>query len=206
LNEGQINRHKNQQQSTSSSPYSRIAGVQQDNRGWRPARGGYGPRGFQRGRRGTPIHRHRTLVLNGSKSSSAGGTGNSTDNDTPETASVTNIAPAWVSKTDRHLQLINPAIFEKQTQDRTKAIEATRKLRLKQRDEHERLKIDRHLQRLGTVPLSDPTRVRPSATTTNYEIIIQGIKFRITKGGSKLVKTPGTYASLQICGSRHFSK
>lgn len=193
VNEGQINRHKNQQQSTASAPYSRTPEIQQSNRGWRGARGGFAARGYQRGGRGTIIHRNRTLVLNGSKTSSATPTEHSSDNDSSETTAVPRASPAWVSKTDRHLQLINPLVFEKQTQDRTKAIEATRKLKLKQRDEHERLKIERHLQRVGTISSTDPARLQSSSAASNYEIIIQGIKFRVTKGGSKLVKAPGKY-------------
>jgi hypothetical protein len=97
--------------------------------------------------------------------------------------------PAWVTKTDRHLQLINPAIYEKQSQQRAKAIEETRKLKRKQRDERERLKLSKHLQRVKDS--LDISGTRTSHTTPNYEILVQGVRFRVLKNGSKLARISG---------------
>ena len=100
--------------------------------------------------------------------------------------------PAYVTKTDRHLQLINTSIFEKDSQNRAKAMEETRKLKLKQRDQRERAKFNKHLQHLGGY--NEVSSGVPSRTTDvagNYEINVQGIRFRVAKHGSKLIKVPG---------------
>lgn len=119
-------------------------------------------------------------------------------NNTPTNAENTNgddadssTPPAWVTKTDRHLQLINPAIYEKQSQQRTKAMEETRKLKLKQRDERERIKLSKHLQRLGTTTRTESKFSNIPTSTPNHEITVQGIRFRVVKSGSKLMKIAG---------------
>lgn len=98
---------------------------------------------------------------------------------------ATNSKPSWVTRSDRHLQLINPAIYEKETQKRAQAIEETRKHKLKQKDEKERLKLSRHLGRL------DASNARTANATTNHDIQIHGIWFRVANNGSKLAKLPG---------------
>jgi hypothetical protein len=150
-------------------------------------------RGYPRGGRVPQVHRNRTLVLNG------GGTSTPPSDTMSATQANMSLAPisisqqtppAWVTKTDRHLQLINPAIYERQSQQRAKAIEETRKLKLRQRDERERVKLSRHLQRLSTMN----GQSGPSSSTVvapNYEISVQGIRFRVVKNGSKLMKVSG---------------
>ena len=110
------------------------------------------------------------------------------ENDNPSAKTT----PAWVTKTDRHLQLINTSIFEKDSQNRAKAMEETRKQKLKQRDLRERAKFSKHLQHLGsnnTVASGAPSQ--STNVAGNYEINVQGIRFRVAKNGSKLVKVPG---------------
>ena len=155
--------------------------------GWRPSRGAYSSRGFARGGRTAPIHRHRSLVLNGNTPTSATLTENAspTGDDSPAT---TVSAPGWVAKTGRHLQLINTSIYEKDTQTRAKAMEETRKQKLKQRDDHEKAKLHKHFQRLGSGSIGV---AGATPTTANYEIEVQGIRFRVTKNGSKLAKVSG---------------
>lgn len=142
------------------------------------------------------VHRHRTLVLN--SSSATPGNGEKTENSLGSESQISsngnaasNSSPAWVMKTDRHMQLINPAIFEKQSQDRAKAIEETRSLKLKQRDEREKTKINKHLQRFGNQRSFNPTKIRNSDPVANYELIVQGVRFLVAKGGSKLIKVSG---------------
>jgi len=151
---------------------------------WRGARGGHALRG--RGRGGAQPHRHRTLILNSSSTTNSQ-PGAATQQENIDLSGPSS-SPAWVSKTDRHLQLINPAIFEKDAQARAKAMEETRKLKLKRKDDHEKNKLSRHLQHLQH---ATPTQAR--ATTTSHEIIIEGIIFYVTKNGSKLIKAPGKY-------------
>ncbi|KAI9647316.1 hypothetical protein NHQ30_003701 [Ciborinia camelliae] len=212
---GQINQHKNHQLtdqynqthfSSSTSSYH----PQLNNRGghgayayhpyanssWRGSRGsnrgGHSVRGFRGGRGGGGgIVRHRTLVLNGGTSAppsqpdSSNATPSADENERSSSA-------GYITKTDRHLQLINKSYFEKDSQIRAKAIEETRKQKLKQRDERERLKLSRHLQRLGA---SSDSSMMKTTGTSNYEVIVNGIRFMVAKNGSKLVKAPGENSS-----------
>lgn len=139
-----------------------------------PARGGY-----RVGK--TPVHRHRTLVLNGSNTSSP---------ITPvsDSASPANPAcPSWISKTDRHLQLINTSIYQEQTEARVKAIEQTRLQKLQKKENEERARFLNHLQRSGS---SSQVATTPNAAPT-YEVLVNGVKFAVVRNGSKLVKLPG---------------
>ncbi|KAM3077451.1 hypothetical protein ACMFMG_006794 [Clarireedia jacksonii] len=205
---GQINKHKNQkpyeqQERTSSSAIANNHGTPHTHHSarahgyhpyatsaWRPShgsyRGTYSPRGYRGGRQSS-IVRNRTLVLNGNTSTppSQPDTGNVTpSNDENETPSST----GYITKTDRHLQLINKSYFEKDSQTRSRAIEETRKQRLKQRDDREKLKLSRHLQRIGNGTSSSAIQ---SSGANNYEVVVNGIRFQVTKNGSKLVKVPG---------------
>lgn len=155
---------------------------------WRGARGAYSARG--RGRGGSQPHRHRTLVLNGA-TTPTGQAGAPSQQENID-GSGSSAQPAWVSKNDRHMQLINPAIYQREAQARAKAMEETRKLKLKQKDDHEKSKFSRHLQYLQHAA---PTQAR--TTATSHEIVIEGIVFYVTKNGSKLIKAPGKYISSQ---------
>lgn len=130
-------------------------------------------------------------MLNGSTpstSESADRTSKSDENENPSVKTT----PAWVTKTDRHIQLINTSIFEKDTKSRAKAMEETRKLKVKERDQRERAKFSKHLQHLGGNNMVDSgAPFRSADMAGNYEISVQGIRFRVAKNGSKLVKVPG---------------
>jgi len=186
---GQINRHKNAQnadQQSQANLYTRSNnyGGPQQSTAWRPARGGYSSRGYSRAGRTLPVHRNRTLVLNGKTPTQGSDASMSNDKENPS-ASANNTDTAWVTKQDRHLQLINTSIFEKDSQKRAKAIEQTRQQKLKQRDERETAKLIRHLQRGNNI---NGTSV---GVTNNNILDVNGIRFRVTHGGSKLVKVPG---------------
>ncbi len=111
----------------------------------------------------------------------------SNDKENPST-SANNTGTAWVTKQDRHLQLINTSIFEKDSQKRAKAIEQTRQQKLKQRDERETAKLMRYLQRGNNI---NGTSMGATGVTNNNILDVNGIRFRVTHGGSKLVKVPG---------------
>lgn len=158
----------------------------QTSTGWRGARGGFTGRvrGYPRGRI-PQVHRNRSLVLNsGVAASMSENASVKSSEDIFTSSSTTNTStPAWVTKTDRHLQLINPAIYEKQSLQRAKAIEETRKLKLRQRNERERQKFHKHLQRI--------VDSNESTVPSNYDIMVQGIRFRVVKNGSKLLRVSG---------------
>jgi hypothetical protein len=118
------------------------------------------------------------------------GPGASVFGENGDTSASGNISgAAWVTKQDRHLQLINTSIFEKDSQKRTKAIEQTRQQKLKQRDEREKARFNKHLQR-GNNYNGASIHVTTSVAA-NRELDVNGIRFRVTQGGSKLVKVPG---------------
>lgn len=90
------------------------------------------------------------------------------------------------------MQLINTSIYDKETQSRAKAMEETRKIKAQQRDEREKLKISNHLHRLAsqsTYPNGSNQMV--AATATSHEVTVNGTRFRVTNGGSRLVRVSG---------------
>lgn len=70
-------------------------------------------------------------------------------------------------------------------------MEETRKLKLKQRDDLERLKLNKHLQRIGNAPSNIAKGIPSLATQSQYEILVQGVRFRVMNNGSKLTKVSG---------------
>jgi hypothetical protein len=131
-------------------------------------------------------------VLNGNNTSKAPTNELIPNDETASLAAVnnTNTEPTWVTKTDRHLQLINASIFQKDSQQRAKAMEETRQQKLRHRDEREKAKFNKHLHREGGNGYSGSSS-HTNSTTGSYEINVQGIRFRVAKNGSKLVKVPG---------------
>lgn len=93
-------------------------------------------------------------------------------------------ASPWVIRNDRHRQLINSSVYEKDAKARTLAIEQTRIQSRTARDQRERAKLMGHFK-----------RVRDARGSTNiqgpYEVVIDGVRFLVTKNGSKLIKAPG---------------
>ncbi|CAD6505542.1 BgTH12-01032 [Blumeria graminis f. sp. triticale] len=184
---GQINRYKNGQIHNEQipTPHSKpYRGHLQSSVSWRPQRGSHS-RGGGLNKPGQ-AYRNRSLVLTGNnlvnpKTSEAD---QSLENVVTPSAGVN-----WVSKTDRHRQLINASIFSKAAQNRTKAMEETRKQKLKQRQEREKSRLQKYLQR------EDPSNIYGSSTRVvqgvgNHEVNVQGIRFLVAKNGSKLIKIP----------------
>ncbi|TQS32904.1 hypothetical protein Golomagni_06767, partial [Golovinomyces magnicellulatus] len=132
-------------------------------------------RGYRVGRP-PAAHHHRTLHLNqpNSQSSSAASTpGPSGDNS------------GWVSRTDRHRQLINANVYEQKSQSRAKAIEETRQKKLKDRKNKEKSRFNSYLQQ------QIQTAEGVDADPNNNEITIEGIRFSVQNGGKKLIRQTG---------------
>lgn len=133
-------------------------------------------------------HRHRTLVLNNKDQNVApelfAPDARRSENDL--SSETQNPRGSWVTKRDRHMQLINSSIYDKETQIRKKAIEETRQQKALKRDQREKRKILRHLQILPHH--SDHTL--PALRV--HEITIQGLRFHVIDGGSKLARIRGT--------------
>lgn len=200
LNTGQINRAKNQQAGVISTPSptyspSRTFLATPVAIHKQPidatvyitayARGGNyhgrGRGGYRVGK--APVHRNRTLVLNGASAPS----------NTNDVASPSHGAShSWVTRNDRHLQLINSSVYQEQTEARAKAIEQTRVQRLQQKENKERSRLLNHLRQTG-----EPSVVSADSTAVPiYKIDVHGIQFAVVKNGSKLVKLPGAPRNL----------
>jgi hypothetical protein len=182
---GQINRRKNEQagaipaagyqhrhRSTRTTPRTIDSGDVADslvaNAYRRPAP--YQVRGQRALRPRT--HQNRTLHLNASSSRVDGGNADGS---------------RWVAKNDRHLQLINANVYEKEVQNRAKAIEQTRKQKQDDKRRKEKARFNAFLTRQqGAAPTNSNT------DASRDQIVVEGIQFRVTDGGKKLVKVTGT--------------
>lgn len=144
----------------------------------------YPPRGSYRGRRGRgalPTYRNKTLVLNG-QYKPATDTGESTD----ETSNPT--TPSWITKTDRHMQLINSSVYEKETQQRANAMEQTLRQKQAQKNTHEKAVFMNSMLQSGVI--ATPSNSNLPSSASQYEITVDGIRFHVVQHGSKLVKAP----------------
>ncbi|KND94768.1 Zinc finger CCCH domain-containing protein [Tolypocladium ophioglossoides CBS 100239] len=167
---GQINRHKSQQ--AGPAPATHSAFYRRNT--YRHTSAPY-PRAGYRGGRASAPHRHRTLHLNNSKTASEA------DSSNDGTPSDTN----WVSRNDRHRQLINANVYEKEAQNRSKAIEETRQRKLRHQRFREKSRFNDFLQRQA--PASD-VAANPESRANRNEIMIEGMRFRVMDGGKKLAK------------------
>ena len=149
-----------------------------------------------RGRAGRIVanpHRNRTLVLNNKSGASLPsakelGSGSKPSGTEPvpsedEDPIAMQSTSRWVTKRDRHMQLINSSVYDKETQARNKAIEETRRQKALQKDQREKQKIARHFNTL--------TFRAGQATNVVHEISVNGLRFHIAVGGSKLVRMRG---------------
>lgn len=167
-------------------------------------RGAYrGPRG----KRGAyPIsHRNRTLVLNSSSSKDqinavdvpAGAANSETDNRGNSDSQPS--GQHFVAKRDRHMQIINTNIYNHEAEKRAAAIEKTRQEASNRREEREKQKIVKYLQRQanfsssrgGSTVARGGRPVPASASRPPLEITIGDNRYKVISGGSKLVKIIG---------------
>ncbi|KAH8157320.1 hypothetical protein CIB48_g10921 [Xylaria polymorpha] len=134
-----------------------------------------------RGGRGRFAHayRNKTLVLGGAGQSGA----SSLENQPPDPTT-----PSWVTKTDRHLQLINRDVYERETQQRTEAIEKSFKQAQLNRDRREKARFFSNMQQTGRDNLTASSN--SSKPASRYEVEVDGVRFHVTQQGSKLVKAP----------------
>ncbi|PWY71099.1 CCCH zinc finger protein [Aspergillus sclerotioniger CBS 115572] len=194
---GQINRHKTQR-SQSESPYSSeipsgqhvSRHVPHRGRGWAPYRG----RPYARGRHVAP-HRHRTLILNNTTTSGTPGSttpaGTMTDTDGEARSATPN---EWVVKHDRHMQLINTSIYDKEAQARTKAIEESRQAKAHKRARVEQARVLNYAQGVGrtySAGFAAPQVSTTAEPSAEFQVFVNDIPFRVSRGGSKLIRVSG---------------
>ncbi|OJI97882.1 hypothetical protein ASPVEDRAFT_37341 [Aspergillus versicolor CBS 583.65] len=192
---GQINRHKNgtpQTQSQSPQPGEPHAGPHVSRHtsyrgrpGWAPYRG----RPYRRGRGAAP-HRHRTLILNNSTTpashNAAPADAMAVDSDEQSRSATPN---AWVTKHARHMQLINSAVYDKEAEKRVKALEETRKAKAQKKAQAEQAKVLQFAQGVGRqFPSSTPQVPATGTSSGEYQIFLNDIPFRVSRGGGKLIR------------------
>ena len=148
-----------------------------------------------RGRAGRLVgnpHRNRTLVLNNASGASLPSAKEHSPDSTPLSTKAFRsedegpvslpLTNRWVTKRDRHMQLINSSVYDKETQTRNKAMEETRRQKAFRKDQREKQKIERHLNILTP---------RVGQATNAHEVSINGLRFQVADGGSKLVRIRG---------------
>ncbi|KAI0161701.1 hypothetical protein GGR52DRAFT_560853 [Hypoxylon sp. FL1284] len=147
----------------------------------------YSPRGcFRGGRaRASPAYRNKTLVLNGqSRPTTETGDGSNEPSEHSNPAT-----PSWITKTDRHLQLINSSVYEKETQQRVNAMEQTLRTKQAYQNSREKAAFLTSVHQTGAVANAVGSS-NTAATASPYEVFVDGIRFLIIQQGSKLVKAP----------------
>ncbi|MCJ1405026.1 hypothetical protein MMC11_008252 [Xylographa trunciseda] len=97
----------------------------------------------------------------------------------------------WISKRDRHMQLINSSVYDKEKNLRQQAIEKTRQEKALRKNQREMHKIGKHFQRIADNTL--PTAIQHSerGNTAVYEVNVNGLRFQVLNGGSKLMRDLG---------------
>lgn len=133
----------------------------------------------------TPSYRNRTLVVNSSSSAPAGQQASPATPFTPSSGQ-------WVSKRDRHMQLINTSVYDQKTQQRQLEIEATAQEKQRRRDAKEKARVIKAFQPQAPTPTT--YGAPPSAGTAAVrDIQINNLRFRVAADGSKLIRMFGEY-------------
>ncbi|KAK2758738.1 hypothetical protein FQN54_003428 [Arachnomyces sp. PD_36] len=189
---GQINQHRNQASSRPSSEkpsYAPYHSQSTRSRGWAPYRGRGRP-----ARRPMASHRNRTLVLNNNQGGNSENPTASTST-RPSSENVEEMKPisssGWVAKRDRHMQLINPIVYDKESQARVKAIEESLRMKAQKKTEREEAQVIRHAQGVGSRQPTVSASQAPGGggpRSTSYQLIVDDIPFQVVKGGSKLIR------------------
>ncbi|KAL8699251.1 MAG: hypothetical protein Q9224_001499 [Gallowayella concinna] len=194
---GHINLHKAQspspqtitheQTSTRSPGPSIVRGYAS----WRPPRPA--PYHVAQGRgRGAhrPYSRNRSLVVKNTTSQSAVPQASQSTADTGTVRSSQSEA-TYVTTNGRHRQYINASILPKVTEQRKRAIEDSQHRKALTTDRWERQRMHQYLVTLDQQRDSSVTQESPQASSKVHEIMIEGLGFRVLKGGSKLARVYG---------------
>lgn len=82
------------------------------------------------------------------------------------------------------MQLINSAIYDKESQARIKAMEETRKLKEQKRTEREQARVLRYAQG----PAGAATVATPAQPSASHQILVNDVPFKVAHRGSKLIR------------------
>ncbi|KAL9086672.1 MAG: hypothetical protein Q9165_006991 [Trypethelium subeluteriae] len=175
---GRIKMHKQTARYPNSAEHPQIRGGGSQ---WVPQRGT--PYGIPRPRAGRyqASHRNRTLVLNNPGSAPIPSIAEPAS-DQIEPNSQGGDASGWVTKRDRHNQLINTAVFEQKNQERMQAMKETAEKKQIERNARQQEKVMKHF-----AAEQAPTK----SAVLNHEVDVDNIRFRVSSDGSKLVRIDG---------------
>ncbi|KAI4199270.1 MAG: hypothetical protein LQ350_004730 [Teloschistes chrysophthalmus] len=182
---GHINLHKAQPSSSQTHPLSQTSHGASETYF---ARGVGSPRprlAFHRTYqgRGRAYPRNHSLVLNNHNAQSSAAHSSSSP------ATIKGLDPlqpaaAYVTKRGRHKQLINASVLDRVTLQRKQAIDDSQQRKLLATDQWERQRMYQYVETLEALPTS---------SGSTHKIEIDGLKFQILKGGSKLARIPGQH-------------
>lgn len=113
------------------------------------------------------------------------GSGSGSQQETQEKEKEKESSDRWIAKRDRHMQLINPAIYDQETQARAKAMEQSRRAKTQKRTEVEQAKVLEYAR--------GPARV-PATAQTGHQVFVNDVPFRIGRGGSKLIRVSSAFS------------
>ncbi|KAL8921247.1 MAG: hypothetical protein Q9172_004127 [Xanthocarpia lactea] len=193
---GHINLHKAHpslsQNTIHEDPSKRSLGspASRGHTSWRPPR----PAPYQvaqgRGRGAyRPYNRNRSLVVNGAMSQPPA----PQNLDSPATAStIESPQPAYVTTTGRHKQYINASVLAKVTEQRKRAIEQSQQQKAQEHNQWERQRMHQYVAALDAQQNGSIAQGVPYSRGKTHEIKIDGLRFQVLKGGSKLVRIFGT--------------
>ncbi|WPG97981.1 CCCH zinc finger protein [Acrodontium crateriforme] len=174
-----INQHKHRQSSTqalSHLPHSHPSSSWRNNHVWAPYHHG--------GRHSYPMHRNRTLVLNGQNQTSPPPTPPTTEpfvpsisgTNTPKDSSTVLVSMRGINK-----QLMNKDTYEREAKQKLERKEATRTARRQLKNREEQSKLVHH--------------VNTASSPGNRILEVEGIRFQLQDDGSKLVRVAGEHIS-----------
>lgn len=97
---------------------------------------------------------------------------------------------AWVTKHARHMQLINSTVYDKEAQKRVQALEETRKAKTQKKAQAEQTKVLQFARGVGRqFPAGSAAQApAPGESPGEYQIILNDIPFRVSRGGGKLIR------------------
>ena len=140
-------------------------------------------------------HRNRTLVMNNNNNSDEKsgdkGVGAESAIDRTDRLRSPNTAGSWVSKRDRHMQLINTSVYDRVSQERVRSLEATVDSKQRRQNAIEKARLKRHFE---TAANGNGNFDKVSSSSAPREIEISCIRFKLTDGGSKLMRVSGMFS------------
>ncbi|KKF92964.1 hypothetical protein CFO_g4702 [Ceratocystis platani] len=172
---GQINRHKNSQTSGSlrAGAHSQ-SGYNTPSNGYHPYQRARGTRGGYRGRGHYAGFSGRLPAPNSSNTSTS---------DVVTSASTGTTTPSFVTRSDRHLQLINTNVYDQDASSHSRTLQLSKQKHLQDKSAREKAKLRSFLRSKAI----SPSNINHS-DNKQYTIDVGGIKYHVANGGSKLIK------------------